>query len=389
MDAIPKGLRHFAEGKKICFVIPAHWEAVMGGSQYQAKLLVEHLVSLGQHSIYYLARRVPKERVSRGYELIQIASPDGLRRFGECLDTLELLRLLEKISPDVIYQRVGCAYTGISAYYAKKRQKRCVWHVAHDQEVIPARWRLTRNIPFRYADKLMLEYGVRNATAIITQTQQQADYLRHYYGRKVDAIVPNYHPLPQRVGRKSDPVKTVVWVANLKPWKRPELFLRLAKDLSHREDVRFVMIGKPMGEPSWCRTIADGAARLENLRYLGEQPQEVVNEVLSEADIFVNTSVQEGFANTFIQSWLRGVPVVSLSVNPDRIFDSRSIGVCAGNYERLKEGVVELIEKKSLREKMGEQGRKYAEGVYADARNLELLTQLITTDDSDQLHSPI
>ena len=39
---------------KLCFIVPAHWDALMGGSQYQAKLLIEHLLTLGKYDIYYL-----------------------------------------------------------------------------------------------------------------------------------------------------------------------------------------------------------------------------------------------------------------------------------------------------------------------------------------------
>lgn len=350
----------------------------MGGSQYQAKLLIDHLAADREHEIYYLARQVPETFRSETHRLVRIAPVRGIRRWGKLMDILDVVEHLERISPDVVYQRVGCAYTGAAAYYCKKHDKRCVWHVAHDQEVTPFAWRLTRTVHFDYADKRLLEYGIRNADAIVAQTKQQAELLRRHYGRDPAAVVPNYHPLPALRPRKSRPI-VVAWVANLKPWKRPEVFLRLARDLNGMKDVQFVMIGAARGNPAWCRRIQHEAESLSNVRYLGGQPQHRVEEVLSEAHVFVNTSTQEGFANTFIQAWLRRVPVLSLSVNPDGLLDDRRIGICAGTYDALVRELTRLIRDEPLRERMGEAARLHAASTYADGRNLETLARLIAS----------
>ena len=363
---------------RICIIVPTHWEALMGGSQYQAKLLIDHLAADREHEIYYLARQVPETFRSETHRLVRIAPVRGIRRWGKLMDILDVVEHLERISPDVVYQRVGCAYTGAAAYYCKKHDKRCVWHVAHDQEVTPFAWRLTRTVHFDYADKRLLEYGIRNADAIVTQTKHQAELLRRHYGRDPTAVVPNYHPLPALRPRKSRPT-VVAWVANLKPWKRPEVFLRLARDLNGMKDVQFVMIGAARGNPAWCRRIQHEAKSLSNVRYLGGQPQHRVEEVLSEAHVFVNTSTQEGFANTFIQAWLRRVPVLSLSVNPDGLLDDRRIGICAGTYDALVRELTRLIRDEPLRERMGEAARLHAASTYADGRNLETLARLIAS----------
>lgn len=360
---------------RVCIVVPAHWEAVMGGSQYQARMLLEHLIKNEIYDVYYLARRVSGSFVPEGYALKKIASPDGFRRFGEFIDSYDLIKLLKEISPDVIYQRVGCGYTGIVAYYAKKYKKRCVWHVAHDREVMPFDRKISRNFLFRYIEKKFLEYGLRNVDAVITQTQQQADYMLRYYKRRQDAVIPNIHPMPTEKIIKKKPL-LVVWVANLKTWKRPEIFIQLAEELREVRDVQFVMIGQPLGDPVWIKEVKSKIERLDNLLYMGGQSQEVVNETLSRAHIFVNTSIHEGFANTFIQAWLRKVPVLSLSVNPDGVFDQEEIGIYAGSYGRLKESLVKLLNDDSLRENMGEKAQVYAKEKHSSA-NLKRLVEII------------
>jgi len=101
-------------------------------------------------------------------------------------------------------------------------------------------------------------------------------------------------------------------VANLKPAKRPELFIALAKRCISLKDTRFLMVGALVGQ-AIRNALLTQAGNLPNFHYAGAVPLEEVNRLLDSAHIFVNTSSAngEGFPNTFIQSWLRGVPVIS------------------------------------------------------------------------------
>jgi len=345
--------------KKLCIIIPAHWAAIMGGSQYQAKFFIESLASINKYEIYYLARRVDPTFKPYDYRIIQIADPRGVRRFGESFDAPRLINLLRNIKPDIIYQRVGCGYTGIAAHYARRNDCKMIWHVAHDMEVLPFERTYSHNIIFRYLEKKVLEYGIVHADDILVQTLQQGQFLQKNYGRKATAVIPNVQPLPEEKIIKTAPLK-VVWIANLKPWKQPEFFIRLARDLHKYKDVHFTMIGRPPDETHWREALMQEISKLDNLKYLGGCTQEVVNHNLARAHIFVNTSIQEGFANTFIQAWMRKVPVVSLNVNPDGVFNNRSIGLFSGSYEKLKQDVIRLIEEPDLRERMGEHAQAYA-----------------------------
>ena len=48
------------------------------------------------------------------------------------------------------------------------------------------------------------------------------------------------------------------------------------------------------------------------------------NREISQAHVLVNTSLYEGFPNTFIQAWLRAVPTISLNVDPDGVIEGRA-----------------------------------------------------------------
>ena len=97
-----------------------------------------------------------------------------------------------------------------------------------------------------------------------------------------------------------------------------------------------------------------------NIDYLGPLAQSEVNELLARAHIFVNTSVHEGFPNTFIQAWMREMPVVSLHVNPDDVLNRHGTGIFAGNEPRLAEAVRRLISEPTVRAEFAERARNYA-----------------------------
>ena len=117
--------------------------------------------------------------------------------------------------------------------------------------------------------------------------------------------------------------------------------------------------------------------QLPNLRHLGSQPNGAVNELLARSHLLVNTSEYEGFSNTFIQAWLRNVVVVSLTVNPDSVFDDDRYGVCArGSYDELVRAVTRLSEDPSLRERIAARARVLAEESFSDV-NIDQLVRVL------------
>jgi glycosyltransferase involved in cell wall biosynthesis len=96
------------------------------------------------------------------------------------------------------------------------------------------------------------------------------------------------------------------------------------------------------------------------LTYIGGVSQNEVNRRLGEGHILVCTSQYEGFSNTFVQAWMRKVPVVSLNADPDNIIVREGIGFKSLTFEKLTRDVKLLIENRELREKMGKKALQYA-----------------------------
>lgn len=332
---------------KVCLVVENHPHVIMGGAQYQAHLLAQALAGAGDTAVTYLTRRPPRSCARSGAELpysVQplLATPEP--RGEVLLDCRSLWRRLAELCPDVIYQRMKQSYTGVCALYARRMRIPFFFHCAHDLDV-STRWlrqfrpkKLAWDVP----DTILGTWGLVNASHVIVQTERQAELLRRHFGIEAAAVIRNFQPLnPALPARPAGPTR-VLWVANIKESKQPELFVRLAAAFAHRDDLEFIMVGRPGAQRRYA-AFPQKAAQVRNLRYLGPLPLERVNQLMEQADIFVNTSRHEGFPNTFIQAWAHGAVVASLAVDVDAGLDRAGIGFCAGSFPRL----VQLIERLS------------------------------------------
>jgi glycosyltransferase involved in cell wall biosynthesis len=371
---------------RLCVVTPAHWTANSGGAEFQVLCLLEALLPLQRYDIYYVARRVPGDLRPDGYRVVGIEGSSAVRRLGYVADAVPLYRALREIRPDVIYQRIACGYTGITAYYARRHGARLIWHISSDTDVIPERLRGGSNALRRYLEKLCIEYGIVRAHHVIAQSDLQARLLKQNYGRTADAVIPNFHPRPREPIDKTGPV-SILWVANLKPLKRPEVFVRLAARLKDLQGVRFTMVGAPpeQAHPTWCDALMRNIHMTPNLKYVGKRTHDEVNELFARGHVLVNTSQYEGFPNTFIQAWMREVPVVSLHIDPDDVLERQRIGIHARTEEMLADAVRMLVAEPGKRAEYGTRARRHAEMRHS-LDNVRLLAQSF---DTSAINAPI
>ncbi len=344
---------------KVCIVLPSHWAASFGGAEFQVRCLLDELEKHKDMEVFYLARNINSDFNPENYRILSVKHGYPVGNTTFLLDAPKLLTTLKEIAPDVIYQRVGGAYTGITAHYAKKSGCKMVWHIASNMDIAPVKTGFSTTVLIDYMDRKALDYGIRNATSIIAQTEEQSEILNKNYGRRPAAVIQNFHPHPEGEISKDDDKVTVLWIANLKPLKRPELFLDLAEELGPQTGANFVIIGRG-NNGRWCSGVLRRAENIKHLEYFGERSHKEVNQILNRADILVNTSVVEGFSNTFIQAWMREVPVVSLDVDPDNILSKHGIGMLSSSYQQMVADTKKLIVEVELRRKMGQEARKYA-----------------------------
>jgi glycosyltransferase involved in cell wall biosynthesis len=140
------------------------------------------------------------------------------------------------------------------------------------------------------------------------------------------------------------------------------------------------MLGSPpvvsRCDKGWRDALLHSLQTIPNLEYIGPQSQTQVNQWLARSHLLVSTSLQEGFPNTFIQAWMRQVPVVSLHVNPDNVLEREAIGLCVKSEDQLVDAVRALLLDPRRREQYGHSARRYALEHHS-LRNTQRVTELI------------
>jgi glycosyltransferase involved in cell wall biosynthesis len=250
---------------------------------------------------------------------------------------------------EIMVLRCATPHVGYARLASKLLGRKLVYMVAHEDEITGVYAR-------RQSGGQWFEWGLTRADRVVCQHHEQGRLLARTYG-KAAIILPSLRPCPIGGGDQSGR-RVVLWIARFDTWKQPELLLDVAALF---KDQPFVMVGPPSEATPGERTrLQDRIAALPNLRWIEHVPFERTLELFDDATVFVNTSLKEGFPNTFLQAAARGVPIVSWAINPDRVLDRFEFGFCAeGDRPTFEAQLRRLIADPDLRARLGENGRRY------------------------------
>lgn len=278
----------------------------------------------------------------------------------------EMYRLFRRIDADA-YVHIGAGVeVGAYALICRLQRRRFLFMVASSADL---------EVPYggvRGPLRWLFPLGVRLADTIVCQTHDQQDWLRRRYSRN-GVLLRTGHPTEAVLdGRRS----TVLWVGRIIPLKQPLLFLDLAEQMG---DETCVMAAMPdrRHDDLW-RAVRERAAALPNVTLHERVDRSEIGGLFAQAKVFVNTSVYEGFPNTFVEAAMHAIPVVSWKVNPDRILTDEAIGRCAdGSFERMLSDTRELCKAEGVREGYARRARSYALAHHDIRRVAEALKSLL------------
>jgi len=236
-----------------------------------------------------------------------------------------------------IYCVLGVAnLSGEIAAYCKDADKRFVLFIGSDKN-LNADYQPTSTERNHYGDlHHVCHYAIANADLIFTQHETQNRLLKDRFD-KCGIVVRNPIDLTTRVHSPGDSVegRFALWVGRADDFvKMPMILIRLAKACP---DTPFLMVMNPH-----IRQVEEQVYREKpaNVTIVRSVPYTEIERLFSQAFVLVNTSLFEGFPNTFLQAGKYGVPILSYQVDPDDFIQRYDCGIVAqSDFDKLVDGM--------------------------------------------------
>jgi len=322
---------------RICFVglenlpvlAPEFEQHGIGGEQVQQSLLAKAFVRRGfpvsmvvgdygqQDGATWSGVEVYKAyRAREGIPVVRFVHPRWTKLWGA----------LRRAAADVYYVSCAGAQVGQVAMWAARNGRRMIFRIASDADCEPDRLLISF-----WRDRKLYEYGLRRAASILAQSARQQALMERNYGLDT-SVAYMLVDAPERELSLAERDISLLWVSNIQQLKRPEMFLELAR---HLKSCSANMVGGPQpGAHDLYQEIRARAARVGNPTFNGALPYRATNRVFERARVFVNTSEIEGFPNTYLQAWIRGVPVVSF-FDPDDVIQREGLGHAVASLDEM------------------------------------------------------
>ena len=321
----------------LCFVAPQAYPVldgdpnlkVVGGSEVQQCILAREFVRRGHRvSMVCLDYGQPPSCQIDGITVIRSHRQGaGLPKLRTAWALVNYWRAMARADADVYYQQNCSVLTGYVAAFSRVHRRRAIYCGASDLDFVA-----TAPLLLSARDRAIYLWGLRRMDAIVVQSERQAQTcLRDF---KLPSLV--IRSCYGHHGAPGDRGGVLLWSGRITPAKAPELFVDLARQCP---EFQFRMVGG--GQPEYFESIRARANGLSNIEFIGFVPYNQVEPMFDGIAAVINTSPSEGFPNTFLQGWARGVPTVSF-FDPDCALDGRPVGIVVKTMEEMAAAVMRL-----------------------------------------------
>ena len=234
-------------------------------------------------------------RTREGVELVPLSADYGRRGIARRRAIVSALR---EADGRVYIQRCAGMETGVVGAFARATGRRFIFSASSDGDFTTDRTMMSQvgGSLEEWPTRMQYRIGLRCVHGVVAQTEQQAELARRNF--RLDPQVIRSFAAPER--KPGTAGEAFLWVGSLAPVKDPLAFLALVERLP---DVPFKMIATAHAT-HWkdlAASVSERAARLPNLELLQPRPRHELLDLYGRAIAIVNTSLFEGFSNTFLR----------------------------------------------------------------------------------------
>ncbi len=332
-------------------LFPPKW---LAGTEVATYNLAEHLAKRG-HEIHVITSKdegLPKECYEKGFYIHRL--PNVRVRFvGKLVFWGAIFWSIFDIKPDVVHvQGIGI---GIPALFISKLLRIPYVIYGRGSDVYLPDW----------FTKFTSKTIIANASSAIALTNDMKMVMQGIYDRDI-AVVSNGIALCEYVNKfsvhKSEGLKKkILFVGRLQPVKGVQYLLQAMK-LIHNEipDAMLILIGDG-DERNYLEDLTDRLGVRECVDFVGIVPHERIPEYMYQSDIFILSSLSEGFPVTVLEAMACSLPIVATKVNglSDIIEDGvNGYLVEAKDIGEMADKIIILLKNPQIRNTMSENNLK-------------------------------
>lgn len=259
---------------------------------------------------------------------------------------------LRRADADIYYVSIAGMPVGETVLFAHRHGRKTIYRVAHDADCDP------RTLIIRYRrDRALYCWGLAHADLVLAQTTSQQRLLRERFER-TSRVIPSLAEAGGRRPAFAERDIDVLWVANIRDWKRPERLLELASRLPQ---LAFHMVGGPCTDAAALfESVRARAAALPNVHFHGHVPYTEIGRLFERTRVFAGTSDAEGFPNTYLQAWAHGAPVVAF-VDPESLIEEHGLGRPVSSVQEMAGAIAELASHETVWSETSARCGRYAD----------------------------
>jgi glycosyltransferase involved in cell wall biosynthesis len=227
-----------------------------------------------------------------------------------------------------------------------------------------------------------LRRACRRASLVICLNAAERDYIVGHEWVNAENVATFFHGVPPRSFTRERPPRaprTLLFVGQWLPMKGITYLRDAFDELAHRHpDLRLVCAGSLASEQAVLANFgADVRARVTVLPRL---ERDVLLDLYRQADIFVNTSLYEGFGLALLEAMAASLPIVTTRVGlaADALADGESaLFIPTRHAPAIVREVERLLGDPALRERLGETAHEVAGHYTESAAVRDLASRLL------------
>ncbi|MEK6923219.1 MAG: glycosyltransferase family 4 protein [Nanoarchaeota archaeon] len=353
--------------------LTSFFHPVKGGMENHLYYEGLELLKLGHKVIVLTSDFTRNERIKE-----KKANVDGIEvrriltwfRFGNFTPIFHILRFAKEIfglDYDILHIHSYRQFHNLGVFIAKLRGKKVVLSTHWPEYPKEIRGNFL-HLMTKLIDYTIGPLILRSADKLVVQTEAEKQWLQNRFSiapEKIAIIPPGLHNfyLDKRSKtkfRKEHNIKekyVVLTIGRLHKSKGLDKLIWIANKF---ENTKFIFVGPDHGHREELEKLAKELKVENKILFVGEVSEEEKLDALASCDVLVMPSDYEAFGISLVEAMAQGKPVIAHNAGgmPSVI---QNYGYVFNDLNELNNQLKLLLADKNLREKLGKEGKKYAE----------------------------